>query len=178
MATAGHASSIHVINAENQNLKTMLTDISPRLSRLETHEQSTSSGPERSSHRRSTRGNTMIINIVGTTNGSSNVLRSVMFIPGGKVNHVYSSWKTRVDVPRPTVFSDRGIKALSTCVSLQLFTAIGTAISTYDQSPLTSDFEECSHDYSLLPQFRNLEADFLRHYGLLVDIRMDARWTG
>ncbi|GFY73272.1 hypothetical protein TNIN_494741 [Trichonephila inaurata madagascariensis] len=107
MATAGHASSIHVINAENQNLKTMLTDISSRLSRLETMK----------------------------------------------------------DLP-PVDQKEVPIAAN------------GTAISTYNQSPMTSDFEECSHDYSLLPQSRNLEADFLRHYGLLVDIRMDARWTG
>ncbi|GFS29388.1 uncharacterized protein NPIL_586531 [Nephila pilipes] len=44
MAAAGHTSSIHAIDAENQKLKTMLMDIS---SRLETRERSTSRGPER-----------------------------------------------------------------------------------------------------------------------------------
>ncbi|GFY42996.1 peptidase A2 domain-containing protein [Trichonephila inaurata madagascariensis] len=38
MAVAGSTSSIHVINAENQDLKTMLMKISSRLSRLETLE--------------------------------------------------------------------------------------------------------------------------------------------
>ncbi|GFY76814.1 retrovirus-related Pol polyprotein from transposon 297 [Trichonephila inaurata madagascariensis] len=36
MAVAGSTSSIHVIDAENQDLKTMLMEISSRLSRLET----------------------------------------------------------------------------------------------------------------------------------------------
>ncbi|GFQ81158.1 hypothetical protein TNCT_249681 [Trichonephila clavata] len=39
MAAAGPTSSIHVIDAENQDLKTMLMEISSHVSRLETHEQ-------------------------------------------------------------------------------------------------------------------------------------------
>ncbi|GFU12416.1 transposon Ty3-I Gag-Pol polyprotein [Nephila pilipes] len=53
MAVAGPTSSIHVINAENQDLRTMLLEISSRLSRLETRERSTSHGPERLFRRRS-----------------------------------------------------------------------------------------------------------------------------
>ncbi|GFS62084.1 retrovirus-related Pol polyprotein from transposon 297 [Nephila pilipes] len=59
--------------------------------------------------------------------------------------------------------------------SLQLFTVNGTAISTYDQRLLTFDL-------GLRRRFRwpfiiaavsqpIIRADFLRHYGLLVDIR-------
>ncbi|GFU43260.1 uncharacterized protein NPIL_456941 [Nephila pilipes] len=44
MAAADHTSTI---NAENQDLKTMLMDISSRLSHLEKHERSTSFGPDR-----------------------------------------------------------------------------------------------------------------------------------
>ncbi|GFT39469.1 uncharacterized protein NPIL_203221 [Nephila pilipes] len=53
MAVAGPTSSIHVINAENQDLRTMLLEISSRLSRLETRERSTSRGPEGRFRRRS-----------------------------------------------------------------------------------------------------------------------------
>ncbi|GFT91812.1 uncharacterized protein NPIL_242421 [Nephila pilipes] len=53
MAVAGPTSSIHVINAENQNLRTMLLEISSRLSRLETRERSTSRGSEGRFRRRS-----------------------------------------------------------------------------------------------------------------------------
>ncbi|GFT02586.1 uncharacterized protein NPIL_595071 [Nephila pilipes] len=53
MAVAGPTSSIHVINAENQDLRTMLLEISSRLSRLETRERSTSCGPEGRFRRRS-----------------------------------------------------------------------------------------------------------------------------
>ncbi|GFU08739.1 peptidase A2 domain-containing protein [Trichonephila clavipes] len=38
MAVAGFTFSIHVMDAENQDLKTMLMEISSRLSRLESHE--------------------------------------------------------------------------------------------------------------------------------------------
>ncbi|GFS44621.1 retrovirus-related Pol polyprotein from transposon 297 [Nephila pilipes] len=47
------ASSIHAIDSENQELKTMLMDISSRLSRLETRELSTSRRPERRFRHRS-----------------------------------------------------------------------------------------------------------------------------
>ncbi|GFT42580.1 uncharacterized protein NPIL_490731, partial [Nephila pilipes] len=53
MVVAGPTSSIHVINAENQDLRTMLLEISSRLSRLETRERSTSRGPEGRFRRRS-----------------------------------------------------------------------------------------------------------------------------
>ncbi|GFT36244.1 hypothetical protein NPIL_694441 [Nephila pilipes] len=53
MAVAGPTSSIHVINAENQDLRTMLLEISSRLSCLETRERSTSRGPEGRFRRRS-----------------------------------------------------------------------------------------------------------------------------
>ncbi|GFS97530.1 uncharacterized protein NPIL_39151 [Nephila pilipes] len=53
MTVAGPTSSIHVIEADNQNLRTMLLKISSRLSRLETRERSTSSGPEGRFRRRS-----------------------------------------------------------------------------------------------------------------------------
>ncbi|GFS72184.1 retrovirus-related Pol polyprotein from transposon 297 [Nephila pilipes] len=46
MAVAGPPSSIHMIDAENQDLRTKLLEISSRLSRLETRERSTSRGPE------------------------------------------------------------------------------------------------------------------------------------
>ncbi|GFU11606.1 retrovirus-related Pol polyprotein from transposon 297 [Nephila pilipes] len=46
VAFAGHTSSIHAIDAENQELKTMLMDISSRMSHLETHERFTSRGSE------------------------------------------------------------------------------------------------------------------------------------
>ncbi|GFT38511.1 uncharacterized protein NPIL_125911 [Nephila pilipes] len=53
MTIAGPTSSIHVIDAENQDLKTMLMEISSRLSRLETRKQSSSRGPEVRFRRRS-----------------------------------------------------------------------------------------------------------------------------
>ncbi|GFT13170.1 retrovirus-related Pol polyprotein from transposon 297 [Nephila pilipes] len=54
MAATSHTLSIHEIDAENQGLKiSMLMDISSRLSRLETRERSTSSGPKRRFRRRS-----------------------------------------------------------------------------------------------------------------------------
>ncbi|GFX31042.1 uncharacterized protein TNCV_2025451 [Trichonephila clavipes] len=53
MAVAGSTSSIHVIDAENQDLKIMLMEISSRLSRLETRERSSSRRPEGRFHRRS-----------------------------------------------------------------------------------------------------------------------------
>ncbi|GFY41570.1 uncharacterized protein TNIN_378981 [Trichonephila inaurata madagascariensis] len=52
-AVAGSTSSIHVIDAENQDLKTMLIEISSRLSRLETRERSSSRGPAGRFRRRS-----------------------------------------------------------------------------------------------------------------------------
>ncbi|GFS31427.1 uncharacterized protein NPIL_675801 [Nephila pilipes] len=53
MAIADPTSSIHGIDAENQDLKTMLMEISSHLSRLETRERSTSRGPEGRFRRRS-----------------------------------------------------------------------------------------------------------------------------
>ncbi|GFY55944.1 uncharacterized protein TNIN_406581 [Trichonephila inaurata madagascariensis] len=53
MAVAESTSSIHVIDAENQDLKTMLMEISSRLSRLETRERSSSLRPAERFHRRS-----------------------------------------------------------------------------------------------------------------------------
>ncbi|GFS64672.1 uncharacterized protein NPIL_431281 [Nephila pilipes] len=53
MAVAGPTSSIHVIDAKNQDLRTMLLEISSLLSRLETRERSTSHGPEGRFRRRS-----------------------------------------------------------------------------------------------------------------------------
>ncbi|GFR33993.1 uncharacterized protein TNCT_236731 [Trichonephila clavata] len=53
MAVAGPTSSIHAADAENQRLKTMLMEISTRLSLLETRERSTSHGPEGRFSRRS-----------------------------------------------------------------------------------------------------------------------------
>ncbi|GFY59337.1 hypothetical protein TNIN_22591 [Trichonephila inaurata madagascariensis] len=53
MAVAGSTSSIHVIDAENQDLKTMLMYISSRLSRLETRERTSSHGPAGRFHHRS-----------------------------------------------------------------------------------------------------------------------------
>ncbi|GFY09850.1 hypothetical protein TNCV_3698121 [Trichonephila clavipes] len=55
IAVAGPTSLIPVINSENQDLKIMLMEISPCLSRLEIRERSTSSGPEGRFRRRSTR---------------------------------------------------------------------------------------------------------------------------
>ncbi|GFR32453.1 retrovirus-related Pol polyprotein from transposon 297 [Trichonephila clavata] len=53
MAVAASTSSIHVIDAENQDIKTMLMEISSHLSRLETQERSSSCGPAGRFHRRS-----------------------------------------------------------------------------------------------------------------------------
>ncbi|GFQ95131.1 uncharacterized protein TNCT_41481 [Trichonephila clavata] len=53
MTVAASTSSIHVIDAENQDIKTMLMEISSRLSRLETRERSSSCGPAGRFHRRS-----------------------------------------------------------------------------------------------------------------------------
>ncbi|GFR10506.1 uncharacterized protein TNCT_565231 [Trichonephila clavata] len=53
IALAGPTSSIHAIDAENQDLKIMLMEISSRLSHLETRERSTSRGPEGCFRRRS-----------------------------------------------------------------------------------------------------------------------------
>ncbi|GFY55000.1 hypothetical protein TNIN_145961 [Trichonephila inaurata madagascariensis] len=53
MTVAGSTSSIHVIDAVSQDLKTILMEISSRLSRLETRERSISRGPAGRFHRRS-----------------------------------------------------------------------------------------------------------------------------
>ncbi|GFY54875.1 uncharacterized protein TNIN_224131 [Trichonephila inaurata madagascariensis] len=53
IAVAGSTSSIHVIDIENQDLKTMLMEILSRLSRLEIRERSSSRGPAGCFHRRS-----------------------------------------------------------------------------------------------------------------------------
>ncbi|GFY77330.1 uncharacterized protein TNIN_12481 [Trichonephila inaurata madagascariensis] len=53
LAVAGPTSSIHVIDAENQDLKIILMEISSRLSRLETRERSSSRRPEGRFHCRS-----------------------------------------------------------------------------------------------------------------------------
>ncbi|GFU21462.1 uncharacterized protein TNCV_4737551 [Trichonephila clavipes] len=54
MAVANPTPSVHVIDAEKQDLQTMLVEISSRLSRFETCERSTSREPERRFHCRST----------------------------------------------------------------------------------------------------------------------------
>ncbi|GFS98072.1 uncharacterized protein TNCV_2855141 [Trichonephila clavipes] len=54
MAVANPTPSVHVIDAEKQDLQTMLVEISSRLSRLETRERSTSRGPGRRFRCRST----------------------------------------------------------------------------------------------------------------------------
>ncbi|GFT03459.1 uncharacterized protein TNCV_2986151 [Trichonephila clavipes] len=54
MAVANLTPSVHVIDAEKQDLQTMLMEISSRLSRLETRERSTSRGPGRRFRCRST----------------------------------------------------------------------------------------------------------------------------
>ncbi|GFS53875.1 hypothetical protein TNIN_370811 [Trichonephila inaurata madagascariensis] len=51
MAVAGSTSSIHVIDADNQDLKTMLREISSRLSCLKTRKRSSSRGPAGRFHR-------------------------------------------------------------------------------------------------------------------------------
>ncbi|GFY40985.1 uncharacterized protein TNIN_365511 [Trichonephila inaurata madagascariensis] len=53
LAVAGSTSLIHVIDAENEDLKTMLTEISLRLSCLETRERASSNRPAGRFHRRS-----------------------------------------------------------------------------------------------------------------------------
>ncbi|GFR25643.1 hypothetical protein TNCT_388281 [Trichonephila clavata] len=53
MTVAASISSIHVIDAENQDMKTMLTEVSSCLSRLETRERSSSCGPAGRFHCRS-----------------------------------------------------------------------------------------------------------------------------
>ncbi|GFT07070.1 hypothetical protein TNCV_1415981 [Trichonephila clavipes] len=54
MAVANPTPSFHVIDAEKQDLQTMLVQISSHLSRLETREWSTSRGPGRRFRCRST----------------------------------------------------------------------------------------------------------------------------
>ncbi|GFS67367.1 retrovirus-related Pol polyprotein from transposon 297 [Nephila pilipes] len=124
MAPAGHTSSI---DAENQELKTMLIDIS---SRLESREHSTSHGPERRFRHRSASRN------------------SVPLIETSK--------------HRPPA-------------SLQLFAARGTVISTYGQRLLTLDFgfRKVFRWPFIIAEVSQptIGANFLRHYGLTVDIR-------
>ncbi|GFS42772.1 retrovirus-related Pol polyprotein from transposon 297 [Nephila pilipes] len=67
MAVAGPTSSIHVIDTNNQNLNTMLMEISSHLSRLETRERSTSRGP--------------------AFQGTFHQVQKTMFLPDEKLQH-------------------------------------------------------------------------------------------
>ncbi|GFT96791.1 hypothetical protein NPIL_40341 [Nephila pilipes] len=101
MATAGHTSSIHVIDAENQELKIMLmifhhaclswrpADVLPPVDQRDISIADQSAGAP------------VIKNIVGTTGVSNNVLRNAQ-------NHVPSRRKTRTAVTRLTGWRHKG----------------------------------------------------------------------
>ncbi|GFT21882.1 retrovirus-related Pol polyprotein from transposon 297 [Nephila pilipes] len=153
IAVAGPTSSIHVINAENQDLRTMLLEISSRLSRLETRERSTSHGPEGRFRRRSSSRESGAHTHCWTS-------RSKYLIDTGADGSV---------IPLPT--ASQHLQS----ASLQPFAANGTVISTYGQQLGTLDLglrRVFKWPFIIAAVSQPIiGADFLCHYGLLVDFR-------
>ncbi|GFX44924.1 retrovirus-related Pol polyprotein from transposon 17.6 [Trichonephila clavipes] len=168
MAVANPTPSVHVIDAEKQDLQTMLLEISSRLSRLETRERYLSGTrktfPLPINQQRIWSSYPLLV--PQGFQGACYKAQETMFLPDGKleqppldppsggpmvINRLYLSDKLSRMKYLIDTGADVSVIPLLTAskhlppVSLQMFAANGTVISTYG-------------------------ADFLRHYGLLGDI--------
>ncbi|GFU37018.1 peptidase A2 domain-containing protein [Nephila pilipes] len=119
MAVACPTSSIHVINAENQDLRTMLLEISSRLSLLETRERSTSREPK---------------GLDPTSDGAMVINRLYLSDRSSRLKYLIDTGADVSVIPLTTASQHLPP------ASLQLFAANGTIISTYGQQLVTLDF--------------------------------------
>ncbi|GFT35860.1 hypothetical protein NPIL_606591 [Nephila pilipes] len=157
MVSEGNTSSIQMIDAENTDLNSMLLDISSSLSHLETRERPTSRGPERHFIPNWSEETLVIINIVGTTGDSINLLlnhvpsmrkleQPSLDPPRGdttEINRLYISNKTSMSKYLIESGADTSVASLPAAskhcqlAPLQLLTKKRIALSTWSERLLT-----------------------------------------